>query len=423
MCDSRSEGAPAHARAPPGKAGAGRQKATSPRTGEVLKKRLPERNRVTSYSIWPCRSPHIWCLQEAKGRGVQRRGKIRKDFLKRQKAAKKSSTQMANVGVLAAVQELQDLGILMKKPDKCPQCNYGRLSQPTVRTKQTAQCYYRCLDSDCGARTNVFSCSDVLPQRKMQGLTPTQVLMAVKAYRATGCKKPPSPLQLARLTGAGRRALEPVVDALMDHEASQGRALSGQAVFTGQCEADGTCLRTLRISSSSRTFANQVALWKRAHSGRAVPRRFLLYVRCLGVTQRNSQKMAIAPAHLTLVPLPSKPPSESVQEIKDSGLLRQLAAGAIVYTDGCASWKTSGKALPRKRLHFRKVVHNKSEWTKVTRVNLRARRAGTQQIDRCWHHLKKIMPSEMKSRGPSGLINSRLWTRAYQFLYRRSLCA
>ncbi|CAJ1367957.1 unnamed protein product, partial [Effrenium voratum] len=133
---------------------------------------------------------------------------------------------------------------------------------------------------------------------------------------------------------------------------------------------------------------------------------FLLYVRCLGVTQRNSQKMAIAPAHLTLLPLPSKPPSESVQEIKDSGLLRQLAAGAIVYTDGCASWKTAGKALPRKRLHFRKVVHNKSEWTKVTRVNLRARRAGTQQIDRCWHHLKKTMPSEMKSRGPSGLINS-----------------
>jgi hypothetical protein len=45
---------------------------------------------------------------------------------------------------------------------------------------------------------------------------------------------------------------------------------------------------------------------------------------------------------------------------------------------------------------------------------------GTQQIDRCWNHLKKNCPSQMKNRtGPT--INARFWHRFYQWIYRHNM--
>ena len=41
------------------------------------------------------------------------------------------------------------------------------------------------------------------------------------------------------------------------------------------------------------------------------------------------------------------------------------------------------------RLVVRSVVHMRSEWTKKVRVRGKMKVAGTQQIDRCWNHLKK----------------------------------
>ena len=46
--------------------------------------------------------------------------------------------------------------------------------------------------------------------------------------------------------------------------------------------------------------------------------------------------------------------------------------------------------------------------------------AGTQQIDRCWNHLKNFCPSQMKNRtGPT--INARIWDRIYQWIYRHNM--
>ena len=38
------------------------------------------------------------------------------------------------------------------------------------------------------------------------------------------------------------------------------------------------------------------------------------------------------------------------------------------------------------------VVHMRSEWTRKVRMRGKTKVAGTQQIDRCWYHLKKIAP-------------------------------
>ena len=66
------------------------------------------------------------------------------------------------------------------------------------------------------------------------------------------------------------------------------------------------------------------------------------------------------------------------------------------------------------------VVHMRSEWTRKVRVRGKTKVAGTQQIDRCWNHLKEICPSQMKNRtGPT--INARFWDRIYQWIYRHNM--
>ena len=63
------------------------------------------------------------------------------------------------------------------------------------------------------------------------------------------------------------------------------------------------------------------------------------------------------------------------------------------------------------------VVHMRSEWTRKVRVRGKTKVAGTQQIDRCWNHLKKKCPSQMKNR-TDPTINARFWDRIYQWIYR-----
>ena len=63
------------------------------------------------------------------------------------------------------------------------------------------------------------------------------------------------------------------------------------------------------------------------------------------------------------------------------------------------------------------VVHMRSEWTRKVRVRGRKKVSGTQQIDRCWQHLKKLCPSQMKN-GTGPTINARFWDRIYQWIYR-----
>ena len=78
--------------------------------------------------------------------------------------------------------------------------------------------------------------------------------------------------------------------------------------------------------------------------------------------------MVVAPAALTLTAPKGKPPTESIDEIRDSGLLTQLKRGTIVYPDGCQSWKTVARKNRKQRLVVKSVVHMRSEWTRKVRV-------------------------------------------------------
>ena len=94
-------------------------------------------------------------------------------------------------------------------------------------------------------------------------------------------------------------------------------------------------------------------------------------------------------------------------------------AHMVVYTDGCRSWNTVAREQRKKNLVVKSVVHSKSEWTRKVKVRGKNKVAGTQQIDRCWFHLKKFCPKQMKSRtGPT--LNGRFWDRIYQWVFRHN---
>ena len=73
--------------------------------------------------------------------------------------------------------------------------------------------------------------------------------------------------------------------------------------------------------------------------------------------------MIVAPAALTLTAPKGKPPTESIDEIRESGLLKRLKHGTIVYTDGCQSWKTVAREHRKQQLVVKSVVHMRSDWT------------------------------------------------------------
>ena len=212
---------------------------------------------------------------------------------------------------------------------------------------------------------------------------------------------------------------EKLYDKLMQREARLGRDLCDKMKLGGEVEVDGTCLRTLNIAPNTRSFAQLVQNWKVKNPRKRVPPKFLLFLRVLGMTQRGSSKMIVAPAALTLTAPKGKPPTESFDEIRDSGLLSRLSAGTVVYTDGCRSWNTVARQQRKKYLVVKSVVHSKSEWTRKVKVRGKNKLAGTQQIDRCWFHLKKFCPKQMKSRtGPT--LNGRFWDRIYQWVFRHN---
>ena len=55
---------------------------------------------------------------------------------------------------------------------------------------------------------------------------------------------------------------------------------------------------------------------------------------------------------------------------------------------------------------FFQVKHTKSQFTKTIRKRCNVKKAGTQQCDRIWEHVKKSIPKIIKSRGSDGFVNT-----------------
>ena len=96
----------------------------------------------------------------------------------------------------------------------------------------------------------------------------------------------------------------------------------------GVVEADGTSVRTIRVSSKTKQFASLMKAWQKKHPDRK-PKHFLAHCRMFGMIERNtSQNMVLAEAPLKLMPTGSKPPPESKEELRKTKLCQKLAPNA-----------------------------------------------------------------------------------------------
>ena len=72
------------------------------------------------------------------------------------------------------------------------------------------------------------------------------------------------------------------------------------------------------------------------------------------------------------------------------------------------------------RYCFFQVKHTQSQFTVAIRKRTGVKKAGTQQCDRIWHHVKKAIPKSVTSRAVDGHLNDQLfWSYVYAWLWRR----
>ena len=73
-------------------------------------------------------------------------------------------------------------------------------------------------------------------------------------------------------------------------------------------------------------------------------------------------------------------------------------------------------------------VQTATEWTasvhtshRMVRKTAGVRKAGTQQLDRIWHHVKKCIPGTFKNRDPQGYLNQKDFMQyVHRWQWRRS---
>ncbi|CAK8994285.1 unnamed protein product [Durusdinium trenchii] len=189
--------------------------------------------------------------------------------------------------------------------------------------------------------------------------------------------------------------------------------------LNSQVELDVTSLRVAKISTANPNFAQEVEAWKSGHVGQRVPKYFLLYIRIAGASQRGLSKLCIAKLPYVLVAPKAKPPVESKQDVQASRLLARINAGTTCYTDGNRSWKAVAKDV-KKQILVKSVSHRNAQFTNNLKGPKRKGASaigGTQQLDRCWHHLKRFVACNLKTKVKSQ-INAAILDKAFQFVWR-----
>ena len=112
----------------------------------------------------------------------------------------------------------------------------------------------------------------------------------------------------------------------------------------------------------------------------------------------------------------SRPPAESLNDVRTSKLFNKISCGVTVHGDGALAWKSEAK---RHKLRFKNVVHYKMQFSKLVKVRKLPKLTGTQCLDQAWNQLKKIVPKELRSRDlKSRRDNERLTQYVMAFMFR-----
>ncbi|CAE7627147.1 unnamed protein product, partial [Symbiodinium sp. KB8] len=206
-----------------------------------------------------------------------------------------------------------------------------------------------------------------------------QALLVVCANRWNRATSPED--LVSAVPGMGMLRASHFADALRAAEATAAQRRQRSITLTGNLEADATGLRQLVLKRTNSNFSNAVqALEKKLPKPES---HYRCWVRILGLCERKTRKLILAPIPDKVVTLKAKPPPESKQEIEESGLLQHIRRPAKVYSDGALSWPP---VLRARNLPFAETCHQNHQYTKELAGGSRkfSKLAGTQCLDRRW---------------------------------------
>ena len=73
-----------------------------------------------------------------------------------------------------------------------------------------------------------------------------------------------------------------------------------------------------------------------------------------------------------------------------------------------------------RKIKWFQVKHTRSQFTAPIRKARSVRKAGTQQCDRIWYHVKKAIPKTLKSRSVNGYVNTKgIMSYVYAWMWCR----
>lgn len=342
--------------------------------------------------------------------GTQHAQKVRK----KNNESRRKSTGIAQTpeGQIQSWKALLSAGYL-ENLNSCPRCD-SELGQAFVYKENNV--VKQCKEMTCRYRCNMMQGAHWLGSTSRAPLSPQKLHTALLMYCSDQTSAPPSPGKVAKVIGTTWKPVARVFKPLHDMEAAAGEDLNEKLVLRNHVEMDATTVRTCQISPRSRTYASLVRAWQQRFPRKQLPNYFLLHIRILGASQRGTNKVKLAPCKWKLTSPCGKPPQESYDEISTSRILASIQARTSCYIDGALGWKKAGKDWPRKSLKWVVVKHSHAEFARKRR---QGRTAGTQQLDRQWHHVKKSVPQQWTTTSKGKVREKALWKYLWRGQWRR----
>ena len=211
---------------------------------------------------------------------------------------------------------------------------------------------------------------------------------------------------------------------LREVEAVQGRSWKAKTRVSGLVEVDGTSLGKFAVRASCKRFQPQIKALtaKLARAGKVIPKVFFAHYQVLGVMRRGGPPVLAIPDLPVTVP-GSRPPTESLEGIRQTGLLQKVPLAqrpsTTIFSDGNRAWQTLAQQL---RMTSHAVCHQNKEWTRSVRA--RHLICGTQTLDRAWQSLKDFVgPKVPRKTGHGQDAHESFLVRDLisQFMFRQSM--
>ena len=328
---------------------------------------------------------------------------------------------MPLLDVSTASENLHIYGIL-KCPDTCPKCGTGGMQGPFARKDVgTEHLHWHCDNRDCRARHNVLAFSGRFGVKwdRFNTLTPGKFYQLLLAYWGPGTLR----LQeIVHITGLKEKIAIRAMRCLREMEAQAARSQKETIRLQGRIECDATSIRKMYIKNNCAEWSLHIEDWKKKHTGEALPKYFIAYVRVGGLIERGGPdgRVLVTPLPVILLAPGARPPTESNLDVSEFDLVNSIVnRNSMLFGDGARAWR---KAALDAGLPYASVNHSILEFCRqVHGLNQMPVTAGTQTLDRAWQDLKKYVPSEITAKDKkTKKINPALWDWIYSWMWRRN---